>query len=263
MSLGLSEAKIKVFLKNDLDIHFKECVSSTNTKLVELAKAGAGEGTVLISAEQTAGKGRTGKSFHSPKDSGVYLSILVRPDFNPEDSLFLTTIAAVATARAIESVSDKEAKIKWVNDVYVDGKKVCGILTESALSPNAEKLDYAIVGIGINIAPPEEGFPDDIKNIATTVFDQKPDSNIVNRLVAHLLDYFMDYYRNYESSSCLEEYINRSNILGDIITINKGNMKLRVRAIDIDSKCRLIVKDEKGNMSKISYGEVSIDIQND
>ena len=153
--------------KYGLDIIEKDSVTSTNTELIEMAKNGAKEGTVLIASEQTAGKGRTGKSFYSPEGSGVYLSILLRPDFKPEDALFLTTIAAVATAKAIESVSDKEAKIKWVNDVYLDNKKVCGILTESALSSDMEKLDYAVVGIGINLCPPEGGFPDDIKNIAS------------------------------------------------------------------------------------------------
>ena len=246
--------------KYDLDIIVKEKVSSTNTELVEMAKNGAKEGTVLISTEQTAGKGRTGKSFYSPKDSGVYLSILVRPDMSPEDSLFLTTMAAVATAKAIESVSDKEAKIKWVNDVYIGKKKVCGILTESALDPTNENLDYAVVGIGINIAPPTGGFPDDIKNIATSVFNEDPDSNTKGKLVAHLLDYFMDYYMSNEKLSHLEEYINRSNILGKMIMVKKGDRKKLVRAIDIDSKCRLKVIDEKGKESLLSYGEVSIDI---
>ena len=225
-----------------------------------MAKNGAKEGTVLIASEQTAGKGRTGKSFYSPEGSGVYLSILLRPDFKPEDALFLTTIAAVATAKAIENVSDKEAKIKWGNDVYVDNKKVCGILTEAALSSDMEKLDYAVVGIGINLCPPEGGFPDDIKNIATTVFDESCDSNTRKELFYDLLDFFMDYYENFETNSHLEEYINRSCILGDMITIYKGNMKYKARAIDIDSKCRLKIEDENGNESLLSYGEVSIDI---
>ena len=246
--------------KYGLDIIEKDSVTSTNTELIGMAKKGAKEGTVLIASEQTAGKGRTGKSFYSPEGSGVYLSILLRPDFKPEDALFLTTIAAVATAKAIESVSDKEAKIKWVNDVYLDNKKVCGILTEAALSSDMEKLDYAVVGIGINLSPPEGGFPDDIKNIATTVFDESCDSNTRKELFYDLLDFFMDYYENFETNSHLEEYINRSCILGDMITIYKGNMKYKARAIDIDSKCRLKIEDENGNESLLSYGEVSIDI---
>ena len=246
--------------KYDLNIIEKETVTSTNTELIEMAKNGAKEGTVLIATEQTAGKGRTGKSFYSPKNSGLYLSILLRPDFSPEDALFLTTMAAVATAKAIESVSEKEAKIKWVNDIYVDKKKVCGILTESALSPDNEKLDYAVVGIGINLCPPEGGFPEDIKKIATTVFDENCDSNERKDLTNALLDFFMNYYENFKNNSHMEEYINRSNILGDIIILNKGNMKMRVKAIDIDSKCRLKIEDEYGNTSLLSYGEVSIDI---
>ena len=249
--------------KYDLNIIGKETVTSTNTELIEMAKNGAKEGTVLIATEQTAGKGRTGKSFYSPKGSGLYISILLRPDFKPDDALYLTTIAAVATAKAIESVSDKEAKIKWVNDVYIDKKKVCGILTESVLNPEGDKLDYAVVGIGINLCPPEGGFPKEIKNIATTVFDENCDSNERKDLTNALLDFFMDYYENFENNSHLEEYINHSCILGDMITYNKGNVKYKAKAIDIDSKCRLKIEDENGNTSLLSYGEVSIDIPNE
>ncbi len=209
MSNNINEKLIKENLKSDLDIIVKDSVTSTNDELVEMAKNGAKEGTILIASSQTAGKGRMGKSFFSPDDTGVYLSILLRPDFTPEDTLSFTTIAAVATAKAIESVSDREAKIKWVNDIYIEGKKVCGILTESSLDPNMEKQEYIVVGIGINIAPPVGGFPDDIKNIATTVFDEEPDSNITSELVAHLLDCFMDYYEKYGNNNHMDEYNSR------------------------------------------------------
>lgn len=209
MSEVLSEELIKEYLKNDLDIIIKNQVSSTNDELIKMAKNGAREGTVLIATEQTAGKGRMGKTFFSPEGTGVYLSILLRPDFTPEDTLVFTTIAAVATAKAIECVSDKEAKIKWVNDIYIDRKKVCGILTESSLNPDMKKQEYVVVGIGVNIAPPKAGFPDDIKNIATSVFDKNPDSNTKGKLVAHLLDCFMDYYKKEEKNVHMEEYNER------------------------------------------------------
>ena len=258
----LSAQSINKYLKNNLDIKVIPTCSSTNDMLVDLAHDGAKEGTVIISTEQTKGKGRTGKSFYSPKDTGVYISILLRPDTSPEDSLYFTTIAAVATAKAIESVSDKKADIKWVNDVYIEEKKVSGILTEAALSMEMNKLDYAVVGIGINITPPKGGFPKDIKKIATTVFDKKADSkNKTSILVANLLDYYMDYYKSNDMKSHLKEYINRSNIIGKNIEIEKGNMKIKARAIDIDSECRLKIKDEEGKVSLLSYGEVSIDIQ--
>ncbi len=260
MSDIIQAEKIKEYLENDFDIIVKDQVTSTNTELIEMSKNGAMEGTVLIANSQTAGKGLGDKSFYSPDDTGVYLSILLKPEMKPEDTLFLTTMAAVATAKAIESVSDKETKIKWVNDVYIDDKKVCGILTESALNPSMEKLDYAVVGIGINIAPPKGGFPDDIKNIATTVFDEEPGSNTKEKLVAHLLDFFMDYYMKNENQIHLEEYINRSNVIGRPIKVIMGENMSNAKAIDIDSQCRLKIEDENGNISKLSCGEVSIDI---
>ena len=147
----LSSYSIKQHLKNPhLDISVFSSVTSTNTILKEMAEQGAKEGTVIIAEEQTAGRGRTGKQFYSPKGTGIYISILLRPDIPAEESLFLTTSAAVATARAIEDVSDKRALIKWVNDIYLEDKKTCGILTEGAFNVETGKLDYAIVGIGIN-----------------------------------------------------------------------------------------------------------------
>ncbi len=114
-----------------------------------------------------------GKKFYSPSNTGLYISILVRPDIPADQALFLTTSAAVATAKAIEDVSNKKADIKWVNDIYIEGKKVCGILTEAAFNIETSKLDYAIVGIGINVCPPEGGFPEDISEIATAIFEKK------------------------------------------------------------------------------------------
>ena len=102
---------------------------------------------------------------------------------------------AVATAKAIEDVSNKKADIKWVNDIYIEGKKVCGILTEAAFNIETSKLDYAIVGIGINVCPPEGGFPEDISGIATAIFEKNSDAvNKRSILVGHLLNYFMEYY---------------------------------------------------------------------
>ena len=208
----LSSYSIKQHLKNPhLDISVFSSVTSTNTILKEMAEQGAKEGTVIIAEEQTAGRGRTGKQFYSPKGTGIYISILLRPDIPAEESLFLTTSAAVATARAIEDVSDKRALIKWVNDIYLEDKKTCGILTEGAFNVETGKLDYAIVGIGINVCIPDGGFPDNIKDIATAIFDKQTDSiNKRSILIANLLDYFMEYYKDFKSKSYVKEYIERS-----------------------------------------------------
>jgi len=221
----LSSYSIKQHLKNPhLDISVFSSVTSTNTILKEMAEQGAKEGTVIIAEEQTAGRGRTGKQFYSPKGTGIYISILLRPDIPAEESLFLTTSAAVATARAIEDVSDKRSLIKWVNDIYLEDKKTCGILTEGAFNVETGKLDYAIVGIGINVCIPDGGFPDNIKDIATAIFDKQTDSiNKRSILIANLLDYFMEYYKDFKSKSYVKEYIERSMIIGKTITVIEGS----------------------------------------
>ena len=258
----LSSYSIKLHLKNPhLDISVFSSVTSTNTILKEMAEQGAKEGTVIIAEEQTAGRGRTGKQFYSPKGTGIYISILLRPDIPAEESLFLTTSAAVATARAIEDVSDKRALIKWVNDIYLEDKKACGILTEGAFNVETGKLDYAIVGIGINVCIPDGGFPDNIKDIATAIFDKQTDSiNKRSILIANLLDYFMEYYKDFKSKSYVKEYIERSMIIGKTITVIEGSKTSVAKAIDIDKNCRLKVQFEDGTTKWLSSGEVSTKI---
>ena len=258
----LSSYSIKQHLKNpDLDISVFPSVTSTNTLLKEMAEQGAKEGTIIIAEEQTAGRGRTGKQFYSPKGTGIYISILLRPDIPAEESLFLTTSAAVATARAIEDVSDKRALIKWVNDIYIEDKKTCGILTEGAFNVETGKLDYAIVGIGINVCIPDGGFPDNIKDIATAIFDKQTDSiNKRSILIANLLDYFMEYYKDFKSKSYVKEYIERSMIIGKTITVIEGSKTSIAKAIDIDKNCRLKVQFEDGTTKWLSSGEVSTKI---
>ena len=258
----LSSYSIKQHLKNPhLDISVFSSVTSTNTILKEMAEQGAKEGTVIIAEEQTAGRGRTGKQFYSPKGTGIYISILLRPDIPAEESLFLTTSAAVATARAIEDVSDKRALIKWVNDIYLEDKKTCGILTEGAFNVETGKLDYAIVGIGINVCIPDGGFPDNIKDIATAIFDKQTDSiNKRSILIANLLDYFMEYYKDFKSKSYVKEYIERSMIIAKTITVIEGSKTSVAKAIDIDKNCRLKVQFEDGTTKWLSSGEVSTKI---
>ena len=259
----LSSWSIKQHLNHDgLNITVYDTISSTNDVLKEQAAQGAPHGTVIISQEQTAGKGRMGKNFYSPSKTGIYLSILVRPDIPARESLFLTTSAAVATAKAIEDVSDKKADIKWVNDIYISDKKVCGILTEASFNIETGKLDYAIVGIGINICYPDGGFPDNNNDIDTAVFDSNTDTvNKRSNLIAHLLDYFMDYYENFDKKSYVDEYIKRSMLIGRRIYIVNGDDKIPVTAKEIDRDCRLKVEYEDGSEKWLSSGEVSIKIK--
>ena len=255
----LSSFSIKQHMHSDLNITVYPSVSSTNTFLKELAEQGADEGTVIIAQEQTAGRGRMGKSFYSPANTGLYISILLRPDIPAEEALFLTTSTAVAVSKAIEDICNKKAQIKWVNDVFIDNKKVCGILTEASFNIETSKLDYAIVGIGINVCFPEGGFPKDIDNIATAIFDTNTDSiNKRSILVGHLLDYFMDYYKDFHSKSYVKEYIDRSLLIGKKINIIDGTKIISAKALKIDNSCRLKVEMEDGPTKWLSSGEVSI-----
>ncbi|MBR7002868.1 MAG: biotin--[Neisseriaceae bacterium] len=148
-----------------VEIHYVDETTSTNTVLKQMAADGAKDGTVYLAARQTQGRGRMGRSFFSP-DGGLYFSMLFRPKMNPATSLLLTVAAAVAVAEAMDEVFDTQSKIKWVNDVYVNGKKVCGILAESQLDPSKPTEQAVIVGIGINVCAPKDGFPTEIENRA-------------------------------------------------------------------------------------------------
>ncbi len=255
----LSSFSIEKHTKYPLNIEVYDTIPSTNTELKALAEDGALEGLVLVANEQTLGRGRMGKKFYSPKNTGVYLSILLRPEIPADKALYLTTMAAVATAKAIEDVSSKKAGIKWVNDIYIDDKKVCGILTESNLNIETNTLDYVIVGIGINICPPEGSFPSDIKDIATSVFENSKDAhNLKSKLVGHLLDYFFDFYTDSKTNKYVDEYISRSMLIGRDITVFQNNQSLNAKALAIDKNCRLQVEYEDGKTKWLNCGEVSI-----
>jgi BirA family biotin operon repressor/biotin-[acetyl-CoA-carboxylase] ligase len=245
-----------------LDIQVLQEVGSTNDLLRAKAISGSPEGTVLVAAMQTDGKGRMGRRFYSPADTGVYMSILLRPvSILSSKALRLTTMAAVAVCEAIESVSGKSALIKWVNDVYVDGKKVCGILTEGSVSLETGSLDYAILGVGINIYCPEKGFPAEIENIAGYIFDEK-ERYVRNKISASFLNNFFKYYLSGDLDSYIAEYRRRCFVIGKKIEVINGEKSRNAVAVDIDSSCQLIVRYEDGMSEHLSAGEISIRLQN-
>ena len=234
-------------------------VASTNAMIRELADHGEAEGVVVLADEQSAGKGRKSRGFFSPANSGLYMSILLRPKYSVTDSLLLTTAAATAVALAIETVTGKNAQIKWVNDVYLDGRKVCGILTEAALAMENGGLDYAVVGIGINVYPPPGGFPPELETVATSLFtDEKTKNGVKSRLAAEILNHFISYYEKLTEKAFLPEYRKRSFLLGQKITVLHHNGEDAATAIAIDDNFRLIVRDGNGEEKALDSGEVSI-----
>lgn len=256
----ISSDSIKKYLTvpiNNIEVY--KTVTSTNDLAKQYALDLKPEGTVIVAREQTAGRGRKGRSFYSPMSTGVYISVLLRPELTAEKTLYITTAAAVAVAKAIEKISGKEAKIKWVNDIFVDGKKVCGILTEGAIDFETGKMQYAVLGIGVNIKKPENDFPSEIQNIAGSVFDTT-DKEVSSIIVAEILNNFMNYYKNLASKPFYEEYKKRMFLIGKQLTVYSGKDSYPAVAIDLDEELSLIVKDENGNIKKLNTGEVSIKI---
>lgn len=244
--------------KDRVDVRVLQSVDSTNNYVKRLAADGEKEGVVVVSEEQTAGKGRLGRHFESPKKTGIYMSILLRPKFSAEKSLAITTIAAVAVARAIEDVTGYDTRIKWVNDIYLRGRKVVGILTEASVNFENAGLEYAVTGIGINVQYPEGGFPEEIKHIAGAIFTEECADDTRCRIVARILDYFFDYYDRMPKNSYIEEYRRRSLLTGREIAFTEGEVSKTGLVKGIDDECRLIVQMPDGEIRHFSTGEVSI-----
>ncbi len=234
-------------------VYLKE-TESTNKYAKELAKSGAKEFTVIIADKQTGGYGRMGRSFLSPDSSGLYMSIVLRPQISPEKSLYITTAAAVAISRAIEEISGKSTGIKWVNDIFIDGRKVCGILTEAGYKGN--KLDYAVLGIGINIYSPRDGFPPEIKDIAGCIFDMPTD--VRNDLANRIIDIFYSYYRDLEAKEFLPYYRDKNIVIGKYIEVIGADRSYAAKALSIDDEFHLIIKDKSNNITALDSGEISI-----
>ena len=252
-----------------LQVEIRPEVTSTNTLLKEEAHLGTPGGKVLIAIQQSAGKGRMGRSFYSPQGSGLYMSFLLRPELTLAHSTLLTTVAAVAVAQAIDDLLTPEADpavIKWVNDVYFHEKKVCGILTEAAADFESGTLEYAVVGIGINLTDPAGGFPEEIRHVAGSLYGASPaPRGIRPDLAAAVLNYFMMYYERLPETSFLNEYRKRSFLLGKDIYVlggvlpdgsHQSNPRL-AHADYIDEQLRLVVTYPDGTTEALSSGEVS------
>ena len=256
----LSESGVKAHLKNEnvFQIDVRKSLTSTNTTLRELAANGAPEGYVLVAEEQTSGKGRMGRTFHSPAGHGVYFSLLLRPGASTADATLITTAAAVATARAIEKTVGIHVGIKWVNDLFVNGKKVCGILTEATYGIESGQIESAVLGIGVNITEPEQGYPEDVREIAAAVLKSSSSINGERcRLIAAALDYFWEYYQNLSARKFLDEYKSRSILLDQDIYVLSNDTKIPARVLGIDDDCRLVVRYENGQIDALNSGEVS------
>ncbi len=223
---------------------------STNDYAKKLAKEGAKEGTVVVANRQTKGKGRMGRSFFSPKDTGLYMSLILRP--KNADCLKITCQSAVAVCRGIDKLCKTNAKIKWVNDIYLSDKKVCGILAEGAIDPKTQEMEYVILGIGVNI---EKGdFPPEIAHIATSIETETGQKISKNDLLEEILK---ELDRIFKAGEFLQEYKARSMVLGKTVKVIKGQESYLAKAEDISQTGGLIIT-KQGEGEVLSSGEVSI-----
>lgn len=239
-------------------IHIYRSLESTNKTAKEMAIAGAGHGTVIISDCQTMGRGRYSRNFFSPS-GGLYMSIILRPEvLHFENPTSVTAFAAVSVCEAIEAVSHTTPRIKWVNDIFIDGKKVCGILTEAVTDFESGCLDWIVLGIGINITIHTKDFPGDLQSLATSIY---PDGNVPgvrNQLSAEIMNRILGVAAVPKEKEIFEKYKKRLMMLGKEITVIQGQTAYQATAVDVDSLGQLIIKNENGQLSTLSSGEIRI-----
>ncbi len=239
--------------KRKINLIRLDTVPSTNTYLKELAENGEDEGCVVIARSQTAGRGRRGKDFFSPADTGLYMSILLRPKLSVENAHFITPAAALAVCRAIEELTGTMCGIKWVNDIFVDGKKAAGILCEGAFDYEKNETRYIVAGIGVNLST--ESFPEELENIATSLHGAVSKDALAEKIVSELFK-VVDAL---PSLDFLDEYRRRSVLIGKRVQIIGDDGVVGI-VRDIDSLCRLVVEKDEGGVVAVSSGEVSTKI---
>jgi len=253
----ISKEALFSMLDRKAELIYLDVTDSTNNYARSIALEGALEGTAVIAERQTQGRGRMGRSFLSESEGGLYFSIILRPRISPERSIYITVIGALAVAEAIESVCHRECKIKWVNDIYIGDKKVSGILTEGSIDFSRNMLDHAIIGIGVNIEDPQGGFPQEIKDIAGSVCGSCAPRNIKGRLLAEIYNNFFRYYSNIEDGSYMEKYRRRSNMIGKIVDVYRGDEIISGVCIDIDEDANLVI-DANGKAIKFNSGDARV-----
>ncbi len=249
----MKSAEIKKHLKKELNIEIFDTVSSTNTVARQLAQNGA-ENTLVIAGHQTSGRGRMGKDFFSPDGSGIYMSLILRPQLSPDKTVFITTAAAAAVSEAIDSLCGTITQIKWVNDIYLNNKKICGILTEGVINPKTALTDYAVLGIGINLYTPENAFPDELKDKAGSIFDKPCDPSLTARLIAEIINRLFEFH---DIRDFMELYRKKSFLTGKTVSFKRGEEIFSARVLDINDNAELVVERSDGGKENLFSGEVT------
>ncbi|MBQ8389715.1 MAG: biotin--[Oscillibacter sp.] len=259
---ALTEREVRRFLGQPgvlgRELHCLETIDSTNTYAKKLAMSGAPDGTVVIANDQTAGRGRMGRTFQSPKDKGIYLSVLLRPEMEPQRLMPVTAMAGIAVADAVEAVCGVRPGLKWPNDPVIGNKKLCGILTEMSLEGETGRVQYLVLGIGINVG--QADLTEDVAAIATSLsaYLGRPVSR--PQLAAALIKELEKLYETLKDGD-LSRYL--AAYRRDCVNLGKtvqllGEDREVVTAVDIDGEFGLVVRTADGTEKTVRSGEVSV-----
>jgi len=255
----LSSEGIRLYLNDqykEIPIKVYKSINSTNTEAKLMIMNNAVHGTVILSEEQLSGKGRMGRNFYSPSESGIYMSVILKPKLNMSDSVLITTAAAVAVSLAIEKVTGVITQIKWVNDIYLNDKKICGILTEAVTDMESGTINSVVVGIGLNVKT--ESFPENIEYAAGSILKMDDNKFIRNQLSAEIINNVLSILNDIPNRKFIEIYKERSMILGERVRYCKDNQWFEGYAQDIDSNGALIVFHDDGHKEILNSGEITV-----
>lgn len=256
----LSRESIAVRLGPQADrycILVKDQTGSTNSDLKAMAEEGAPALCVVVADSQTDARGRFARGFFAPSGSGLYVSLLLRPEGTAEEASMFTLAAAVAAAQALEELTGETIVIKWVNDLYCRGRKVAGILTEASVDLESGMLRYAVVGIGINLYEPAGGFPPELQQVAGAVL-QAPKKGVDRSTLCAKWLLKMEQFVSQGPASYISEYRARSMLLGKTITFTDSAGAHQAEAVAIDDKGHLMVRFADGKERRLLGGEVSL-----
>lgn len=236
-----------------LEVYYSPSVDSTNNQAKVACASGFTGNALFCASEQTAGRGRRGRDFYSPKDTGVYFSLLTSPSEDITSSVSVTTAAAVCVAKAIEELTGETPQIKWVNDIYLQGKKVCGILSEAVTDFETGSISNLVIGIGINVSTTQ--FPEEFEATATSLNSGEVNqSELVARVVKHLLE----YCESWDFSALLDYYKEHCLVLGKQVTYESKGVTHEGTATDITNTGALVVKHSDGTTKTLDSGEITV-----
>ena len=240
------------------EVLFLPEIDSTNNLAKKYTKNNAKEGLVIIAESQTGGRGRKQKFWHSPPETGIYLSILLKPNLESEHLPFITLLAGVSAISTINEFSHQEANLKWPNDILINNKKICGLLCEMTQKKN--NSFYVIIGIGINVNQLPGQFPDSLKKTATSlrIVNGSPvDRLTVIRSLLTTLDHEYQLFLAEGKSSVIKKWKLHTDLFGKRVAVKRGSIMITGTATNLDESGRLILRHDKGHYEAIDSGEIT------